>query len=123
MFTKGIAKIGGRRSGTPNKLTSTFRQAVLLAYENIGGHEAFAKWAAENQRDFYLIAARLTPAEAKNSETEPITIVVFGPRKVVDQDGGAEMVGPPAGEHPHIHDRDSSHPGLPLHHLLRDGGK
>lgn len=43
MFTKGIAKIGGRRKGTPNRLTTNFSEAVLLAYENIGGHEAFSK--------------------------------------------------------------------------------
>ena len=57
MFTKGIAKIGGRRKGTANKLTSTFREAVLLAYGNIGGHEACSRWAADNQTDFYRIAA------------------------------------------------------------------
>jgi len=59
LFTKGIAKIGGRRKGTANKLTSTFREAVLLAYGNIGGHEAFSRWAADNQTDYYRIAARL----------------------------------------------------------------
>ena len=75
MFTKGMTKIGGRQVGTPNKLTSTFREAVLLAYQNIGGHEAFSKWAAENPTEFYRIAARLIPTEIKNMSNE-ITVVV-----------------------------------------------
>lgn len=81
MFTKGIAKIGGRKKGTPNKLTGTFREAVSLTYENIGGHEAFAKWAAENRTDFYRIAARLIPAEIKSSDGEGLTVIVYGPAK------------------------------------------
>lgn len=76
MFTKGIAKIGGRKRGTPNKLTGTFREAVCLAYQSIGGHEAFAKWAAENQTDFYKIAARLIPAENRNSDNEGVTVII-----------------------------------------------
>lgn len=76
MFTKGIAKIGGRKKGTPNRLTGTFRDAVCLAYENIGGHEAFAKWAAENRTDFYKIAARLIPTENKDSDSEGITVII-----------------------------------------------
>ena len=81
MFTKGIAKIGGRRRGTPNRLTTNFREAILLAYEKIGGHEAFAKWAAENQTDFYTLAARLIPTEAKSSDGEGLTVIVYGPAK------------------------------------------
>lgn len=76
MFTKGIAKIGGRKRGTPNKLTGTFREAVLLAYENIGGHEAFSKWAAGNRTDFYKIAARLIPTENKTLDNEGLTVII-----------------------------------------------
>jgi hypothetical protein len=92
MFTKGIAKIGGRKKGTPNKLTGTFREAVCLAYENIGGHEAFSKWASENPTDFYKIAARLIPTEIKSSDDEGLTIIVYGQTK-------AELDVHPALEH------------------------
>ena len=81
MFTKGIAKISGQRRGTPNRLTTNFREAVLLAYENISGHEAFSKWAAENRTDFYKIAARLIPTEVKGSDDEGLTIIVYGREK------------------------------------------
>lgn len=60
-FLAGRTKTGGRRAGVPNKLTTAFREAVQVAYERIGGHEAFAKWAKENPTEFYRIAARLIP--------------------------------------------------------------
>jgi len=88
MFTKGMAKVGGRRKGTPNKLTGTFRDAVLIAYEDIGGHKAFAKWAAENRGDFYRICARLIPAEAKSQATEPITVIIRSPHETDKANNG-----------------------------------
>jgi hypothetical protein len=59
-------KTGGRRKGIPNKITRSFKEAVQTAYQAIGGDEAFATWARENQSDFYKIAARLIPAETAN---------------------------------------------------------
>jgi len=38
----------------------------LLAYENIGGHEAFSWWAADNPTEFYRIAAHLTPTNGED---------------------------------------------------------
>ena len=75
MFERGMAKLGGRQKGTPNRITGAFREAVLLAYENIGGHEAFSRWAAQNPTEFYRIAARLIPTEIKGP-SEEITVVV-----------------------------------------------
>lgn len=82
-----------------NKLTSTFCEAVLLAYENIGGHEAFSKWAGENPTDFYKIAARLIPAEIKSSKTEPLTVIVYGSCEEIDHAADAVIEPPPAQEH------------------------
>jgi hypothetical protein len=53
----------GRKQGTPNKLTTTFREAVLLAFDNIGGVDHFTEWAKSHPTEFYKIAARLIPAE------------------------------------------------------------
>ncbi|WP_447983827.1 hypothetical protein [Nitrospira sp. Nam74] len=77
MFRKGMAKIGGRKAGTPNKLTRAFREGVLHVYDAIGGDEAFAKWAAQHRTEFYKIAARLIPAEmGRHESNEPVVVVV-----------------------------------------------
>ena len=56
-------KTGGRQAGTANKVTTAFKTAVQIVYEDIGGHKAFAAWARENPGDFYRIASRLIPTE------------------------------------------------------------
>ncbi len=62
-FQKGQPKRGGRKKGTPNKLTWTFKEAIATAYDGIGGHEAFTAWARKHPTEFYKIAARLIPTE------------------------------------------------------------
>ena len=76
MFTKGMGKIAGRRRGTPNKLTASFREAVLTTFENIGGTDGLTTWASENPMEFYKIAARLIPTEIKCSEGRQIRVIV-----------------------------------------------
>ena len=75
-FVKGQAKIGGRVSGVPNKISASFKQAVAMAFEEIGGAEAFSEWAGENRGEFYRIVARLVPPESKTPEAEEIICVV-----------------------------------------------
>jgi hypothetical protein len=68
-------KTGGRQQGTPNRITTAFKQAVQIVYDDIGGHAAFAAWARENQTEFYRIAARLIPTEIAVPDNS-VTIVI-----------------------------------------------
>jgi hypothetical protein len=68
-------KTGGRQLGTPNKITTAFKQAVQIVYDDIGGHAAFAAWARDNQTDFYRIASRLIPTEITSLDNS-VTIIV-----------------------------------------------
>ncbi len=69
-------KTGGRQVGTPNKVTTIFKDAVRTVYEDIGGHAAFANWAKEHPTDFYRIAARLIPTETASKEDTNLTVVI-----------------------------------------------
>ena len=69
-------KTGGRQVGTPNKVTTVFKDAVRTVYEDIGGHTAFAAWAKKNQTDFYKIAARLIPTETASNSDDNITVEI-----------------------------------------------
>jgi len=66
----------GRQRGTQNRLTSAFKDAVKVVYEDIGGHAAFATWARENRTEFYKIASRLIPVEVKSSQDNTVRVVV-----------------------------------------------
>lgn len=59
----------GRKKGTPNKVTTAFKEAVLTAFHEMGGTPALVLWGMENQTEFYKIAARLIPAEANVAVT------------------------------------------------------
>ncbi len=77
-------KTGGRQVGTPNKVTTIFKEAVRTVYEDIGGHAAFASWAKENPTEFYRIAARLIPTEMTSQGTSINVIVNRCPSQTED---------------------------------------
>lgn len=64
---RGGSKPGERRGGRPkgglNKFTVSAKAAFQYAYQAIGGDEALATWARENESDFYKLFARLIPTE------------------------------------------------------------
>ena len=55
----------GRKPGSVNKTTAAVKEALLVAFDDIGGVEALAAWAAANQDKFYPIWAKLLPQEIK----------------------------------------------------------
>lgn len=71
-----MARLGGRQKGSLNKVTTAFKEALRVVYEEIGGHAAFAAWAREHPTEFYKIAARLIPTEVSMPGEQALTIVV-----------------------------------------------
>lgn len=70
-------KSGGRKAGTPNKLTQSARAAFQLAFDAAGGHAGLARWAKKNKTEFYKLYARLIPVEHVGEGGEgPIATVV-----------------------------------------------
>lgn len=75
-FQQGRQKTGGRKLGVANRLTGTFRDAVQVAYNDVGGHEAFTAWAKANPTEFYRIASRLIPVEVRKTEDTTINVII-----------------------------------------------
>ena len=75
-FEKGKPKTGGRRPGSVNRFTGTFRDAVQTVYNGLGGHAAFGKWAKSNPTEYYRIASKLIPLEIKGGVKDQITVIV-----------------------------------------------
>jgi hypothetical protein len=76
-FEKGCSKTGGRQPGTPNRVTTAFREAVLFVYDGLGGHAAFLQWARKNPTEYYRIASRLIPAEMRDDGgNKHVTVIV-----------------------------------------------
>ena len=71
-FKKGNA---GRKAGTPNKVTTAAKEAFALAFEGIGGVKELAKWAKENQTEFFKLYARMIPVELSGEVKARIEVV------------------------------------------------
>lgn len=69
-------KSGGRKKGTPNKVTSSVKNAVLETFRNIGGVSHMTDWAKENPNEYYKLAARLIPTEIQADLTGNLTVNV-----------------------------------------------
>jgi len=83
---KGGVKFGGRKKGTKNRVTATVKDAILHAYNAIGGDDAFSEWANAEKTEFYKIYSRLVPLDLQaNGE---ITITV---NKMVDNLPGVDL--------------------------------
>jgi hypothetical protein len=61
-MAKGI-KTGGRRKGTPNKMTQNVKAAILEAFENAGGREYLEAVADKDPKTFCALLARCIPTE------------------------------------------------------------
>lgn len=69
----------GRKKGVPNKITTSMREMVMQAFNDVGGVKAFAEWGKkqENRKDFYMITARLIPVEMTGANGAPLPTVVI----------------------------------------------
>ena len=70
----------GRRKGVPNKMTRLAKEAIALAFEEVGGVEALVKWIKkdpQNQRDFYVcVYPKLLPLDVRAEVTNKIVGLV-----------------------------------------------
>jgi hypothetical protein len=71
-FAKGQPRAAGagRKKGTPNRVSGAFRQALLDAFERIGGVDELTRWAEDekNRLEFYRLCGRLVPTEIVASD-------------------------------------------------------
>jgi len=90
-FEPGHSKLGGRKKGTPNKVTRDVRELILGAIEAEGGLEYFRAQARENPTAFLALVGRCLPRESSHAisgmESGPI-VVRWADDQDPDQPGG-----------------------------------
>lgn len=70
-------KTGGRKAGTPNKMTAKAKEAFAMAFNEVGGIEALIAWAQKNPTEFYKLYAKLIPTDM-NVRQETLAELVIG---------------------------------------------
>lgn len=67
----------GRQKGELNKFTRTVKEAILAAFDEVGGHEYLVKQAQENPVAFMGLLAKILPTQIDlKAKGEPIKIIV-----------------------------------------------
>ena len=56
-------KTGGRKAGTPNKLTGALKDMILQALDGAGGVEYLQKQATENPNAFLALVGKVLPLQ------------------------------------------------------------
>lgn len=56
-------KCGGRKKGTPNKITGSMKQALHTVFEKRGGIQALLDWSNDEPTEFYKGCFKLIPQE------------------------------------------------------------
>jgi hypothetical protein len=64
----------GRPKGIPNKMSRIAKENIETVFFNLGGVEAMAAWARDNQTEFYRHYAKLIPLTLAGDEKNPIAL-------------------------------------------------
>jgi hypothetical protein len=73
---KGMPKRGGRVKGTPNKATTKIKEAVMAAFDKVGGVKYLIKIANDDPGVFCNLLAKILPTEIKAEITVNETLSV-----------------------------------------------
>jgi len=80
-FQKGKAKTGGRQKGTPNKFTGTMKQAVMEAFQALGGPAFFVALGKSkipaNKRAVAQLFGKMIPMQV-SGENGGAIVLQFG---------------------------------------------
>jgi hypothetical protein len=60
-------KTGGRKKGTPNKLTATVKDSILAAFDDVGGSAYLAETARTHPAAFLTLLGKVLPIQAEIS--------------------------------------------------------
>jgi hypothetical protein len=74
--------------GTPNKSPNRVREAILQAFDEVGGAEWLRQLAADDPKTFSMLIGKVVPTEAKITGDEGGPVVV-----IKDYTGGASGSG------------------------------
>jgi hypothetical protein len=81
------AKFGGRKKGTPNKLTRDIKEAILNAFEKVGGEDYLVILAKEDPKTFAALLGKVLPVQVQaelKAETGITLQVVSGIERTPD---------------------------------------
>lgn len=68
----GSPKTGGRKKGTPNKLTADVKGMILQALDEAGGKDYLLAQALGNPNAFLTLVGKVLPKEMTGKDGDPL---------------------------------------------------
>ena len=85
---KGQPKLGGRKKGTPNKVTQAAKDAIAEAFQRIGGVDRLVDWIKEdpkNETAFLTgVYPKLIPVQLAGDAENPLRTITEIRETIVD---------------------------------------
>jgi hypothetical protein len=75
-FKPGHKKVGGRKKGVQNKFTRDIKEALINAFNKVGGEDYLTVQAKRNARSFMAMLTKALPAEVTGKDGGPIALQV-----------------------------------------------
>jgi hypothetical protein len=69
---KGSPKTGGRKAGTPNRVTADLKAAVLAAFDQAGGVSYLVSLAKTNSTAFCTLLGKVLPTQITGNGGGPL---------------------------------------------------
>jgi hypothetical protein len=67
-------KTGGRKPGTPNKITASLKEMILSALDGVGGEEYLKEQATKNPTAFMSLIGKVLPMDITHGGDVGITV-------------------------------------------------
>ena len=80
---------GGRKKGTPNKVTVALKTMILAALDTAGGERYLVKQSTENPAAFLTLVGKVLPTTLTDGEGGPL-FPANGVAFVIQQQAGAD---------------------------------
>lgn len=65
---------GGRQKGTPNRITKTVREAILGAFDELGGQKWLVKLGKNDEKAFASLLGKVLPTQLTGADGGPIMV-------------------------------------------------
>lgn len=65
---------GGRKKGTPNKITVSVKEAIYEAFNKAGGAAYLHKVAMEDPKTFCVLLGKVLPTEITTTDDKPVVV-------------------------------------------------
>lgn len=74
-MAKGV-KTGGRKPGSPNKVTRELKEMILMALDDVGGVDYLKQTAIDNPSAFLTLVGKVIPLQVSGDPKQPLRMEI-----------------------------------------------